>query len=312
MNQRLLFAQAYEEDAARQIPQESRPAFHLTPRVGWMNDPNGFSFYKGEYHLFYQYNPYKTEWADMHWGHAVSADLLHWRYLPAALAPDDWYDADGCFSGSAVELPDGRQLLMYTGVRKASRDSADALQVQCLAIGDGRNYEKLEKNPVLTGDDLPEGMSPYNFRDPKVWREEDGTYRCLVGACNGEQLGRLALFRSADAMNWRFESVLAENDGRLGLMWECPDFFRLDGKAVLLISPQYMLPEGFEYHNGNGTCCLIGETDETGKHFSWSHHQSIDYGIDFYAPQTILTPDGRRVMIAWMQNWDACQNGRKD
>ncbi|MBR0354026.1 MAG: glycoside hydrolase family 32 protein [Oscillospiraceae bacterium] len=312
MKQRLLFAQAYEEDALSRIPKDARPQFHLTPCVGWMNDPNGFSRYKGEYHLFYQYNPYKTEWDDMHWGHAVSADLLHWRYLPAALAPDEWYDADGCFSGSAAELPDGRQLLMYTGVRKLSRDSEDALQVQCLAVGDGLCYEKFAENPVISGDELPEGLSPYNFRDPKLWREPDGSYRCLVGACDGEQFGRLLLYRSDDGFRWRFESVLAENDGRFGMMWECPDFFELNGQSVLLVSPQYMLPEGFEYHNGNGTVCLIGQLDEERRHFSWSHHQAIDYGIDFYAPQTILTPDGRRVMIAWMQNWDACQNGRKE
>ena len=312
MNQRLLFARAYEEEASRRISPDMRPQFHLSPRVGWMNDPNGFSYYQGEYHLFYQYNPYKTNWDDMHWGHAVSRDLLRWRYLPAALAPEEWYEADGCWSGSAIETPEGKHLLMYTGIRKLSQNSPDSLQVQCIALGDGVNYEKYAQNPVLTGDDLPQGLSPYGFRDPKIWREADGSYRCVVGACNGDQLGRILQFRSDDGFSWRFESVLAENDGRFGMMWECPDFFELDGKKVLLVSPQFMLPEGFEYHNGNGTVCLIGETDGEGKHFSWTHHQSIDYGIDFYATQTLLTPDGRRVMIAWMQNWDACQNGQKD
>ena len=311
MNQRLLFARAYEKEASRQIPSEERPQFHLTPCTGWMNDPNGFSLYRGEYHLFYQYNPYKTAWDDMHWGHAVSHDLLHWRYLSAALAPDDWYDADGCWSGSAIEMPDGKQLLMYTGIRKLGRNGEDAMQVQCLALGDGVNYEKLAQNPVIDGDSLPEGLSPYNFRDPKLWREPDGSYRCIVGACDSEQLGRLLLFRSDDAVSWRFESVFIANDGRFGMMWECPDYFELDGKKILLISPQFMLPEGFEYHNGNGTVCLIGETDDKGKHFVYTEHQAVDYGIDFYAAQTLLTPDGRRVMIAWMQNWDACQNSKE-
>ena len=312
MNQRLLFARAYEADALKRIPPETRPAFHLTPCCGWMNDPNGFSFYKGEYHLFYQYNPYKTAWDDMHWGHAVSNDLLHWRYLPAALAPDEWYDTDGCFSGNTVELEDGRQLILYTGVRKQSRDGSENLQVQCIAVGDGLNYEKYSNNPVLTGKDLPKGLSPNNFRDPKVWRTEDGRYRCLVGACNKDELGRLLLFESEDAFTWKFVSVLAENDGRFGMMWECPDFFELDGEKVLLVSPQFMLPEGFEYHNGNGTVCMIGKTDEADEHFTYRHHQAVDYGIDFYAPQTILTPDGRRGMIGWMQNWDACQNGSRE
>ena len=89
-------------------------------------------------------------------------------------------------------------------------------------------------------------------------------------------------------------------------MWECPDFFELDGSAVLLVSPQDMLPEGFEYHNGNGTLCLIGDYDEKTDTFTERYNQSVDYGIDFYAPQTVLTPDGRRIMIGWMQNWDTC------
>ena len=313
VNQNLLFARTYEEEVAKQIPAEQRPAFHLSPRVGWMNDPNGFSYYQGEYHLFYQYNPYDIVWDDMHWGHAVSRDLLHWRYLPAALAPENWYEADGCWSGSAIETDDGKHLLLYTGIRKLGSGSPDAMQVQCVAVGDGVNYQKLTQNPVLTADDLPKGLSPYNFRDPKIWREKDGSFRCLVGSCDEKELGKLLLYRSEDGLSWRFESVFAENDGRFGMMWECPDFFTLDGKDVLLVSPQFMEPEGFEYHNGNGTVCMMGQMDQERRHFSWTHHQALDYGIDFYAAQTILTPDGRRVMIGWMQNWDACQNaGRKD
>ena len=115
-SQTLREARKYEEAAEKIIKKEDRPDFHLSVRTGWLNDPNGFSYYKGEYHLFYQYYPYEAKWGSMHWGHAVSKDLLHWEYLPAALAPDEAYDKDGCFSGSAVVLPDGRHLLMYTCV----------------------------------------------------------------------------------------------------------------------------------------------------------------------------------------------------
>ena len=308
MNHSLIFARAYEKEAGGKIPASARPVFHLTPWTGWMNDPNGFSYYHGQYHLFYQYHPYDTEWNAMHWGHAVSHDLLHWTYLPAVLAPDAPYDSFGCFSGSAIELPDGKQLLMYTGVRKEGGLKGKEFQTQCLAIGDGLNYQKYAQNPVLNTNDLPEGLSPYDFRDPKIWRTKDGGYRCVVGARRMDKRGVLLLYRSDDGFQWEFESILAENDGRFGLMWECPDFFNLDGKDVLFVSPQDMLPEEFEYHNGNGTVCQIGSFDEESKRFIPEYNQAIDYGIDFYAPQTLLTPDGRRVMIGWMQNWDTAKN----
>ena len=312
MNQKLLFARAYEAEAARQIPDEARPLFHLTPYAGWMNDPNGFSFYQGKYHLFYQYNPYDTVWDDMHWGHAVSTDLLHWAYLPAAMAPDEPYDDKGCFSGSAIELDDGRQLLLYTGVRTEGGERDREIQTQCVAVGDGLNYQKYALNPALDESALPEGCDRHNFRDPKIWKTETG-YRCVVGTCDENGLGKILLCGSRDGFDWQLESILAENDGRHGLMWECPDFFPLDGKDVLLVSPQDMLPEGFEYHNGNGTVCLIGRYDEGEKRFVSETDHAVDYGIDFYAPTTVLTPDGRRVMIGWMQNWDTTKlSGRRD
>ena len=101
ISQRLHEVRKYEEISENRVADEERPAFHLSARTGWMNDPNGFSFYHGKYHMFYQYHPYDSHWGPMYWGHAVSEDLLHWEYLPAALAPDKPYDKDGCFSGSA-------------------------------------------------------------------------------------------------------------------------------------------------------------------------------------------------------------------
>jgi len=312
ISQTLREARKYEEASEKKISDKERPAFHLSARVGWMNDPNGFSYYEGKYHLFYQYYPYDTHWGPMHWAHAVSGDLLHWEYLPAALAPDAPYDRDGCFSGSAVVLPDGRQLLMYTGVVKepTADGSFRELQTQCLAVGDGVDYEKYEKNPVLTDRDLPEGFSRYDFRDPKIWRKQDGTYCCVVGNRLTDGLGQILLCVSPDGFDWHYKKVLVSNDGRFGRMWECPDFFPLDGKWVLMVSPQDMLPQGFEYHNGNGTMCLIGDYNEESDEFMELSDQAVDYGIDFYAPQTMLAPDGRRIMIGWMQNWDTCNHMR--
>ena len=308
LSQTLRDARQYEEIREKEIGEEKRPVFHLSPRVGWMNDPNGFCFYQGKYHLFYQYYPYASRWDSMHWGHAVSSDLLHWEYLPAALAPDEWYDQYGCFSGSAVELPDGRHLLMYTGVKmEAQADGKHReIQTQCVAVGDGINYEKFSGNPVLTQEDLPEGGSKFDFRDPKIVEAKDGSYLCLAGDRAADGNGQILLFRSSDGFHWNYWRKLISNDGRFGRMWECPDFFPLGEKQVLLVSPQDMLPEGFEYHNGNGTLCIVGTYDEESGDFREEGNQSIDYGIDFYAPQTVLTPDGRRVMIGWMQNWDTC------
>ena len=309
MSQALRDARRWEETRERAIRPEDRPAFHLSARTGWMNDPNGFSFYGGRYHLFYQYHPYDSHWGPMHWGHAVSTDLLHWEYLPAAMAPDMPYDREGCFSGSAIELPDGRHLLMYTGVAEAmGADGAPhKVQTQCLAWGDGVNYVKDPRNPVIGAADLPEGGSPFDFRDPRIWREPDGSYRALVANdCPDGGGGQILLYRSDDLAAWTLAGVVARNEGRLGLMWECPDLFRLDGQDVLLVSAQDMLPLGFEYHNGNGTFCMLGTCDPATARFEAQADQAVDYGIDFYAPQTLVTPDGRRVMIGWLQNWDTC------
>lgn len=307
-SQTLREARKYEETSEKMITKEERPDFHLTPRTGWMNDPNGFSWYQGRYHMFYQYHPYESKWGPMHWGHAVSRDLLCWEYLPAALAPDEFYDKDGCFSGSAIELPDGKQLLMYTGVMKkhSGYGGVQEVQAQCIAVGDGVDYEKYENNPVLDEKDIPKGSSTTDFRDPKIGKRKDGTYFCVVGNRPADGSGQILYFVSEDGFHWQFKSILASNRNRFGKMWECPDLFELDGRWVLLTSPQDMLPKGYEYHNGNGTLCLIGDFDEETGIFEEGCDQAVDYGIDFYAPQTLLTPDGRRVMIGWMQNWDSC------
>ena len=282
-----------------------QPRFHVTGGIGWINDPNGFAPYKGEYHLFFQYYPYDTKWGPMHWGHVKTSDFVRWERLPAALAPDTDYDRNGCFSGSSVELPDGRQLLMYTGVRNVRRRNGkiDSFQTQCVAIGDGVDYDKYEANPVIDASTLPEGASVHDFRDPKIWRE-DGKFYAVIGNRPEDGSGSILLYESEDAIHWQFVSVLAACHNQYGRMWECPDFFELDGKHVLLVSPQEMAAIGLEFHPGNANVALIGKFDRKTNHLLREYVQAIDYGLDFYAPQTILTEDGRRVMIAWMQNWE--------
>ena len=299
-------ARDYEAAHTADIPPADRPAYHLCPRIGWMNDPNGFCWYNGMYHISYQYYPYATNWRPMHWGHAVSKDLIHWQYLPAALAPEAKCDSSGCFSGSALTLPDGRHLLMYTGVRKETDDEMDkGIQNLCLALGDGENYTKYPLNPVLTGADLPEGFSEVDFRDPKIWQEEDGSYSCVTGCRAADGSGAILLFRSPDAFHWHFRAILDCSRNEYGRMWECPDFFPLGGKHLILTSPQDMDNVGMEFHNGNGVVCIAGDYNPKTDEFFRQSIASVDYGLDFYATQTTLAPDGRRLMIAWMQNWDA-------
>ena len=282
-----------------------QPAFHVTGGIGWINDPNGFAPYKGEYHLFFQYYPYDTKWGPMHWGHVKTRDFIRWERLPVALAPDMDYDRDGCFSGSSLELPDGRQLLMYTGVRniRLRNGKIESFQTQCLAVGDGVDYEKLSINPAIDASFLPEDGSVHDFRDPKIWRDGDRFWAVIGNRC-GDGSGTILLFESEDAFQWRYVSVLSACHNQYGRMWECPDFFPLDGKDVLLVSSQEMAAIGLEFHPGNANVCLIGRYDRKAHHLNRESVQAIDYGLDFYAPQTLLTEDGRRVMIAWMQNWE--------
>lgn len=286
------------------VAREELPAFHVTPPCGWMNDPNGFSVYQGKTHLFYQFHPYSTEWGPMHWGHYETNDLIKWTELPSALAPDQEYDKEGCFSGSGIETENGH-LLVYTGVTEQETDGKkEAYQNQCVAIGDGKTYHKLEQNPVVTGDMLPEHFSREHFRDPKIWKEEDGYYM-VVGNKTDAGVPQVVLFHSEDAVKWQYVSVLAKDkDGTLGSMWECPDFFRLDGQYILVTSPQDICANE-ELHNGNNSVYYMGTYDTVQHTFDYSGVYSLDDGLDFYAPQTMLAQDGRRIMIGWMQSWDS-------
>lgn len=297
-------ARTYEDIHQNRIPKGQKPSFHVCAPIGWINDPNGFSAYKGEYHLFYQYHPYGATNGPMHWGHSKTKDFVKWEQLPAAIAPDTEYDIKGCFSGSAVEH-EGKHVLMYTGVMEEERGngSKDIFQTQCIAVGDGVNYEKPECNPVIMSDLLPAGSSREDFRDPKIWKDGDIFY-AVVGSRSSDNSGQIALFSSKNLKEWEFQNIVERCNNQYGLMWECPDFFALDGKQILLVSPQDMLAEGLEFHSGNGTMYLVGSYEKEGYRFHRERVAAIDYGLDFYAPQTLETSDGRRIMVAWMQSWD--------
>ncbi|MBQ0064920.1 MAG: glycoside hydrolase family 32 protein [Firmicutes bacterium] len=297
------------EASQKAITDPERPAFHVTGMTGWINDPNGFSTYKGEYHLFFQYHPFDVVWGPMHWGHVKTQDFVKWEFLPCAIAPDQPYDIEGCISGSAIEMKDGRQLLFYTGMTKDNlhpghvEKKETLYQNHCIAIGDGIDFVKYEGNPNVLASTAPKGSWLEDFRDPKIWLEED-TYYAIMCSRPEDGSGQILLYKSEDALNWEYVSILAYNDEKLGKVWECPDLFELDGKYVLMVSPQEMESDGYEFHPGYNTIAFIGNYDKEQYKFNKEIYHSIDYGIDFYAPQTVKTFDGRRVMIAWMSNWD--------
>lgn len=295
-------ANAFIEENKDKVVGKYRNQFHFMSPIGWINDPNGFIFFKGEYHLFYQYHPYSSEWGPMHWGHAKSKDLVTWDHLPVALAPDQPYDKDGCFSGTAIEK-DGKLYLMYTGLILGETES-DSRQVQCVAVStDGIHFEKITQNPVIDAQQLPENSKPEDFRDPKVF-EKNGEYYKLIASKTKDDRGQLLLYKSADLIKWNYASIFSEGTKEEGVMWECPDFFELDGKEALIISPIAYPKDGHRYHNTHTSLLLTGQVDWEQGVFHKETVREIDHSLDFYAPQTLEDDQGKRIVIAWMQMWN--------
>lgn len=293
-------ANRYIEQNRHRVNPKYRDQYHLMAPVGWINDPNGAVYYHGAYHLFYQYYPYASNWGPMHWGHASSKDLVHWEDLPVALAPDQAYDRDGCFSGSAIVHHD-RLYLLYTG---HVVENGQTFQTQCLAVSDdGIHFVKSRHNPVIAGELLGDHGSIHDFRDPKVFAH-DGSFYAVAATKTTDNRGRILLFKSVDLQHWDFFSTLLTGTAEQGIMWECPDFFHLDGYDVLLMSPIQIPRQGLAFRNVSSTMACIGQMDWTTGELTVQTTQEIDYGLDFYAPQTLVDEQGRRIMIAWMQMWN--------
>ena len=254
--------------------------FHFEPQQGWMNDPNGLIFFQGRYHAFFQHYPYAPYWGQMHWGHAVSDDLLHWEELPVALFPDQEYENDGgCFSGSAVER-DGRLHLMYTSV------SHEMGQTQSLAYSDdGVHFTKHPCNPLIR--ENPVGSR--DFRDPKI-TFLNGRYYMVVGS-GDENSGKVLLYSGTDLVHCDYNGILFQG-AEYAPCIECPDFFPLCDRYVLMFSKMN--------EKERSTVFVVGDFVD-GKLVNYTIDRP-EWGIDFYAPQTFS--DGqRRIMIGWMYDW---------
>ena len=272
-----------------------RPLYHFTPQYGWMNDPNGMVYADGTYHLFYQYNPYGARWGNMHWGHAISKDLVNWEYQPTAIAPDK---LGAIFSGSAV-IDHDNTAGFGKGAMIAIFTSAGDRQTQSIAysLDGGKTFTKYEDNPVLSDANI------IDFRDPKVfWHAPSKQWVMSLATTQ-----TITFYGSKNLKEWTRLSEFGEGLGGHGGVWECPDLFPLtyEGKTkwVLFVSINPGGPNG-----GSATQYFIGDFD--GKTFTpdnMNYPLWLDYGRDNYAGvmwSNVPAADGRRLFIGWMSNWD--------
>ena len=265
-----------------------RPGYHLAGPAGWLNDPNGLIQWNGRYHVFYQYNPAGPFHGTIHWGHAVSDDLVHWEDRPVALAPDpDGPDRDGCWSGCAVN-DDGAPTVLYTGGR-------DREQLPCLAVSPDDSLDRWQKdpaNPVIESaptdvDVLSTDDWSAEFRDHCVWRDRDTWYHVIGSGVTGVG-GTALLYRGETLDEWEYVGPLLTGDwAGAGAVWECPELLRF-GEYDLLHVSNY---ENVEY--------FVGTADLVSPNFRVESHDRLDYG-DFYAPQSLETDDGRTLLFGWL------------
>lgn len=285
-------ADKYIAENASKVNTQYRHTYHAMPPVGWMNDPNGFGYAFGKYQLFYQFHPYSAAWGPMYWGHYTSSDLVKWELQPTALAPDTSFDMDGCFSGTSIVEGD-KMYLMYTAVR-------EPFQTQALAVSDdGIKFTK--RGRIINSDQVPSDSSKNDFRDPKVFKRGD-TFYAIMGSKSNAGEGQLLLYKSSDLQQWQYVGV-THRDRRTNGIYECPDLAVINGKDVLITSPQGMATADWRHENLHTNLYMVGSLDTASGKFTAESEDEIDSGLDFYAPQTMQAPDGRTIMIAWMQMW---------
>ena len=271
------------------------PSFHIAAKAGWINDPNGLSHFNGRYQVYFQHHPYSTEWGPMHWGHVSSEDMVTWRREPIAFAPSIEADRDGVFSGSAVKSDDGRMVTYFTGHRwRNGVDEGEGnLQVQCMATSeDGITFG--EKRVII---ECPEGL--VHFRDPKVWRIDDVWYM-IFGACSADNRGQVWLYTSTDMENWEFERILFQDPDPNMFMPECPDMFPLGDKWVIVYCPMGPKPAGYQARNGYNAGYVVGNWAPGQAFEQLTEYRPVDWGHNFYAPQSFEAPDGRRIVYGWL------------
>ena len=296
MKQEIQKAEASVQDLLSRRKDRWYPTYHLAPLAGWMNDPNGLSFFRDRYQVYFQHHPYSSVWGPMHWGHVSSPDMVTWRREPIAFAPSVEEDRDGVFSGSAVVSEDGETLRAYfTGHRWRNGVNEDEgnLQVQMMATSkDGVEFE--DKKLIVNS---PEGL--LHFRDPKVWAA-DGKGYMVFGACSAENRGQVWLYTSSDMETWEFDRILFEDPDPNVFMLECPDLFPVGDKWVLMYGPMGPEPSGYGSRNGHNAGYVVGNWAPGEDFEQLTDYVPGDWGHNFYAPQSFEAPDGRRILYGWM------------
>lgn len=271
-----------------------RFSFHIQPPTGLLNDPNGFVYHNGTYHLFYQWFPLGPVHGLKYWYHMTSKDLVHWFDEGAALIPNDAPDSHGAYSGSGFVKND-QVHIMYTGNKRDAEWNRHTSQI----VGHLRSDGRIEKHLPPAIPTVPNGYTEH-FRDPKVFQHHD-TWYCIIGAQRDDLSGCTVMYQSQDAENWTLMGELKTGYDQFGYMWECPDYFELDGKGLLLFSPQGISPEDDRYQNIFQSGYLMGQPLALPE-LTFQHEDfvELDFGFDFYAPQTTLAADGRRILVGWM------------
>lgn len=271
-----------------------RQHYHIQPPTGLLNDPNGFCFYNGQYHLFYQWFPYGAVHGLKHWYHTTSTNLVLWQGQGVAIEPEESFESHGAYSGSGIVV-DEQLYLLYTGNERDS--NWERTPNQCLAImkADG----SIEKHPSPVVEGSPPGYTEH-VRDPKVWQEND-QYYFVIGAQREDITGCALLYSSTDLLDWTLVGEINTSLDNFGYMWECPDYFELDGHGVLLFCPQGLEAKGDAYRNIFQSGYILGsKLNVSDGSMSHGPFRELDHGFDFYAPQTTTCPDGRRILIGWM------------
>ena len=307
-SEKVKLANDYIEENKDSVDNSLKPTFHCSPLIGWMNDPNGFSEYNGKFHLFYQYYPYDSVWGSMHWDHQTTTDFVKWNHERVALAPDQEYDKDGCFSGTAIVEGD-THFLVYTSVIPGAQNQSVAYSK------DGVVYKKNVTNPILSERDLPAGFSNADFRDPSIFKK-DNTYYLLAGNADNKGNKQIISF-SSDSITggWKYLGVTLSRKN-VGGIFECPDYITIGDKEVLLSSPQRIARSSdYEYQNNDACVYKIGNFNTRNGKFLYQgsdYLEEFDKGFSFYAPQTMTTSDGRAILTAWMKSWGESNVTRGD